>query len=388
MVGKESQEQTILLTQELIQQNSLSGRESGAAGVLKTWLQRLDFDLVEVDVFGNVIASKKGANPGKRVHFDGHLDVVEVSNPEKWKYDPFSGKIIEGKIWGRGASDMKGPLAAVAIALGNLPREQFCGTLTLSGSVGEEKHEGLALEKVMQQTRPDFVVICEPNGAAIGIGQKGRAGIWVDVLGKPAHSSVPHLGENAIYRAMEVIERLRNMVLPKEELLGEGIMVLIDGISRPYPSRSTIPTGFYMHFDRRLMSMENEESIMNSLRDALDGIDNVDFGFQQVSYDTYTGNTLAGADFHPGWKIEVDSPWIMKAQEGLQMVGQNPELKAVKFCTNGSYSAGIAGVPTMIYGPSSGMLAHCKDEHIEIEELLGGLQGYWGLASALGNTLV
>ena len=91
-------------------------------------------------------------------------------------------------------------------------------------------------------------------------------------------------------------------------------------------------------------------------------------------------------DFHPGWVTDRHSPWIRKAVRALEQAGIAPEFTAARFCTNGSYSAGTAHVPTMIFGPSSGLLAHCIDEHIAVDELLAGLEGYWHLAQELSKS--
>ena len=118
---------------------------------------------------------------------------------------------------------MKGPLAAMIMAVGHTPAEEFHGTLIVSASVGEEVDKGADLALVLSEVSPDFVVICEPNDCRIGIVQKGQAGLWVKVSGKPAHSSQPHLGENAIYKSIEVIKQLREMPLPSDDQLREGI---------------------------------------------------------------------------------------------------------------------------------------------------------------------
>ena len=262
---------------------------------------------------------------------------------------------------------------------------EIYGTLIVSTSVHEEKHEGAALAKVMDITHPDFVVICEPNGARLGIGQKGRAGITVEVFGIPAHSSVPEFGDNAIYKATEVIDRLRQMPLPKDDVLGDAIMVLIDGISRPYPSRSTIPVSFFMHYDRRLVQHETEQTVLAELQDVLKDLKDWHVDYQQIKLPAYTGMVMDEIDFHPAWVIDTGSIWVQKAKKGLSKAGITPEYGTAKFCTNGSYSAGVAGVPTIIFGPSSGMLAHCQDECIEIKDLLEGAAGYWGLATELGR---
>ena len=107
---------------------------------------------------------------------------------------------------------MKGPLAAVIIAVGHVPAEEVHGTLVVSASLGEESYEGAAMAEVLEEVSPNFVVICEPNDCRVGIGQKGRAGLWVEVSGKPAHSSQPHLGENAVYKALKSFGRNRQFL--------------------------------------------------------------------------------------------------------------------------------------------------------------------------------
>ncbi len=383
MLSPQIQEETIRFTQSIIATHSLSGQEEAVARLIAEKMRQLHYDSVEIDEWGNVIGTRKGAHPGPCVLFDAHMDVVPVTNPEDWSSDPFAAEIRDGKIWGRGASDMKGPLAALVIALGHVPTDQFNGALIVSTSVGEEVHEGAALSKVIDRVKPDGVVICEPNGLCLGVGQKGRAGLVIEVTGKPAHSSVPHLGDNAVYKGVEVIRRLREMPLPNDPILGEGVLELIDAISSPYPSQSTVPVSFLMHYDRRLMQGETMESILQDSRAQLAGLSDWSISFKQVDLTAYTGAKIEAPDFHPGWVIDPASPWVRKAEAALRQVGIEPTYTTARFCTNGSYSAGVAGIPTLIFGPSSGMLAHRIDEHIEISELLQGVEGYMALAAQL-----
>lgn len=385
MLSKPIQEEVIAFAQDVIRANSLSGQEEEVARIIEKKMRSLGYDQVEIDAYGNVIGKRIGKQPGPTILFDGHMDVVPVTNLEAWDSDPFAAEIRDGKIWGRGASDMKGPLAAAVIAVGHVPAEKINGTLVVSGSVCEEFHEGASLAKIIEQVNPDFVVICEPNGSCLGVGQKGRAGIWIEVSGKPAHSAEPHLGENAMYKAVKIIERLQQMSLPRHPVLGDGIMELIDGISSPYPSRSTIPISFRMRYDRRLMHEETTESVLKSIEETLAGLSDWKTGFQQVQLKTFTGNTLDAPDFHPGWLIDRNNLWIQKAHRGLKNAGYEPEYSTSRFCTNGSYSAGVAKIPTMIFGPSSGLLAHCVNEHIEISELTQAVEGYMELAVELGK---
>jgi len=175
------------------------------------------------------------------------------------------------------------------------------------------------------------------------------------------------------------------MQLPADDFLGAGLIELKDAISRPYPSRSTIPERFTLRYDRRLMPGETQESILASMRAALAGLPGVEAGFEEVEIDCYTGQQIRALDYHPGWKTDPASPWAQKAEKALRQAGIEPTLSAAQFCTNGSYTAGIANTPTMIFGPSSGLLAHCVDEYIAIAELLAGAEGYAQLVQELSS---
>lgn len=373
----------VAFTQELIRINSPSWQEKEVAKLVKNKMHNLGYDSVEMDSMGNIIGMRVGKEPGPTILFDGHMDVVPVSDPENWICDPFSANIYAEKIIGRGATDMKGPLAAVIMAIGSLPSEVFNGVLAVSASVGEEAFEGGALAPILAKICPDFVVICEPNDCRLTIGQKGRAGIWIDVSGTSAHSSQPHLGDNAIYKALPIIQRLRALQLPYDENLGEGVMELIDAISAPYPSQSSLPNKFRMRYDRRLVVGETQETVSNSIRAALQDYQDWEYGFAIVKAETYTGQAIAGTDFHPAWTLPKSSIWVQRAQKGLAEAGIDPKFNYAHYCTNGSQSAGIEKIPSIICGPSSIEQAHADNESIEISALIRGADFYASLAKAL-----
>ncbi len=380
------QQEIISLTQKLVRIPSLSGEEAAVAELIEGTLQSMDFDEVTVDGCGSVVGIRNGEKPGKRILFDAHMDVVPVNNPESWSHDPFGGELSEGKIWGRGATDIKGGLAGMVVALGRLPRADFHGTLILSASVGEELIEGYALKKVVEDTHPDGVVIIEPSQCQLGIAQKGRAGFWIKTTGEPAHTSQPEQGENAIYKAVEIIQRLRGLPLPKDPKMGKGVMELIEILSSPYPGECTVPYGCRLRYDRRLVEGETQSSIRASIESALTQMDGWQFGFNQSEYTTYTGHVAGQLEFHPGWAMEETSDWIRKATQGLISAGIQPKMFSAPYCTNGSYSGGILKLPTLIFGPSHIGLAHVVDENILIDDLLPFAQGLVGLAASLTDT--
>jgi putative selenium metabolism hydrolase len=380
-------DEIVNFTQELIRSNSLPGKESGVAAIVEQKMRSLDYDQVFVDENGSVVGRRKGGKAGQRILFDAHMDVVDVQNAASWSCDPFGGELRDGKIWGRGATDIKGGLAGMVIALGRLPRDEFAGELVVSASIGEEMIEGIAVEDIVRRTQPQGAVIVEPSDCLLGLGHKGRTGFWLRLDGKAAHTSEPGQGVNAIYKAMQAVERLRKISLPADRFLGTGIMELIEIISAPFPGECTVPYGCSLRFDRRLVGGETMESVLASIQYGLAGIEGWLAGFTENTLQTYTGRILKKTEFHPGWTVDPGSDWVRHALTGLEKVGVHTETMYAPYCTNASYTAAIAGLPTLVFGPSSIHLAHVVDEYIEIAELLRGARGLAGLAAELGHTI-
>ncbi len=124
MLSKERQDQVVALCQKLIQQQSYSGHEEGVVKVLSEQLKAEGFDSVTVDKYGNIIGCIKGNRPGKKILFDGHIDTVPVSDETEWQYPPFAAEIHDGKVYGRGTSDMKGAVEQQSVSGQMLWRKQ------------------------------------------------------------------------------------------------------------------------------------------------------------------------------------------------------------------------------------------------------------------------
>ncbi len=387
MLNTHTRDEIIAFTQELVRMPSLPGKEGEVARAVQAKMRTLDYDEVWTDAWGSVVGLVRGVEAGPTILFDSHADTVEITSPEAWTHNPLGGEIDGGRIWGRGATDMKGAIAATVVGFGRLTRDAagFQGTLAVSATVGEEVIEGAALAQIIPRLKPDFVVICEPSECKLGIGQKGRTGIWVSTTGKPAHTANPKLGDNAVYKMLPVIERLRTLALPKDDLLGDGVMELVEIQSRPFPGKSIVPDGCRALFDRRLTRGETMDGVLNSIRGALKGLKDWSVEYGTAHVDCYTGQKLEMPDFHAGWAIDQGSEWLEKAKRGLLAAGLAADFYAVPFCTNGSYSAGEAGIPTIVFGPSTIRLAHAVDEYIEIEELIHGAEGFMGLAKELSG---
>jgi len=260
----EQQEEIIRFTQELVRSPGSSGGEGITATAVAQQMKKLGYDKIEIDRYGNVIGTIHGAKPGPTIVFDGHMDVVPIHTPELWDHNPFGGEIFEAKIWGRGSADMKGGLAASLCAAAFVDRAAISGTILVTGTVAEELMIGQGLGKVLEEHEVDAVITCEPTGAnKLAVAGVGRATVEMTVRGQVAHSSQPHLGDNAIYRAMDASEFIRKMPRRTNLLFGTDVIELVEIKSKPSPGNGTVPDYCWLLWECRLFPEETQETLLN-----------------------------------------------------------------------------------------------------------------------------
>lgn len=382
------------LCQDLIRCASLSGHEEKAATVLKEAMEALGFDEIATDKYGNVIGTIIGNEPGPCVLLDGHIDTVPVPDKSVWSHDPFGAAIEDGKLYGRGASDMKGAVAAMTSAAAWFAEESgrsFRGKICVAGVVHEECFEGIASREISAAYNPDYVVIGEASELNIKIGQRGRAEIVVETTGKPAHSANPEKGINAVHTMTRLIEKIEQIEPEEQPVLGKGICVLTDIISTPYPGASVVPSNCRVTYDRRLLVGETPDSVLAPFHGAIAKLSERDPDFMaKVSFasgreECYTGELIEGTRFFPAWLYDADTPFMQAVLDGLHSEGIAAKISHYAFCTNGSHYAGEKNIPTLGFGPSQENLAHTIDEYIELEQLEKGTTGYRTILKALLN---
>ena len=372
-------------TMRLVATSSPSAHEGAVAALVEAEMRRLGFQ-VEVDRLGNVTGSI-GTGDGPTILLDAHMDTVGVTDPAAWTHAP-TGERVGDRLYGRGTMDMKGPLAAsiygAASLIGQLPR----GRVVVSASVAEELVEGPALIEVAQRVRPDYVVICEATSLQLATGQRGRAELRVEVLGSPTHSSRPEFGVNAAEHMADVIRELRTVELPSHPVLGRGVLVLTDVVSRPYPALSVVPDYCVATFDRRTLPGESAEEVLAPVQAALEralaGTDaDARVSIAEDDFMTYTGQRVTAPNFAASWYFDESSEIAQKALAGLVSAGLAPRCTHYAFCTNGSGTAGLLGIPTIGFGPGDEEMAHRVDEYIETPQLVRGALGYAGICRSL-----
>ncbi len=394
MLSQERKNEVVDICRELISHYTVSGNEKGVVDAIKGRFEKMGFDDVQIDKYGNVIGHIKGSKPGKKILLDGHIDTVPVPDKTQWKHDPFAGEIVDGKIYGRGTSDMKGQVSAMIAAASYFAKDMnkdFAGDIYVAGVVQEELFEGVSAREISKNVKPDYVIIGESSELNLKIGQRGRAEIVVESYGKPAHSANPEKGINAVYKMSKFIERVQNIETVVHPKLGKGILVLTDIKSTPYPGSSVVPSYCKATFDRRLLVGETLESVIAPVKKLAEDLMKEDSEMKiEVSYakgkeTCYTGETIEAERFFPGWLYDENDEFVQAAYKGLKSAGINPEITEYSFCTNGSHYAGEAGIKTIGFGPSKENLAHTIDEYIEVEQLHKGVEGYYGILKSVYN---
>lgn len=375
----------VAFCQDIIRLKSLSGNEQAVAERIVREMTILGYDEVTVDPYGNVIGKICGEGK-KSILFEGHMDIVDVPTPEKWSVDPFGGVIRDGKLYGRGASDMKAALAAMVYGAAELVGLQHDSDIYVVAVVHEEIFEGVGFGKVLDVIRPNVVVLGEPNDLEIAIGQKGRAEIVLETLGVNSHSAHPEKGVNAIDHMVLLLNEVNKLPVLESELLGKGILVATDIVSSPYPGTSIIPNHCRVTLDRRLLEGETRQSVLAPIQDILQVLGEkypnfsakVSFALEELH--TYTGKSLKSERFYPGWTLGKENELVQLATRIYNELDIEPVIRTYQFCTDGSESAGIRKIPTIGIGPGRADLAHVVDEHISIDRIVSAAEIYSGLA--------
>jgi len=361
--------------QALVRTKSLPGQEKNAIEMVAREMNDLGYDSIATDEYGNLTGVINGTHSGPTLLLDAHVDIVGIAPGVPWTHAPFGADIEDNRMYGRGTTDMKGPLAAMLYAIAAIDRARLKGRVVFSVSVMEEVIEGYLLEPVIARFAPDLVIIGEPSDMKLIHGSRGRAEILVTATGQPAHSSLPAQGINAVHLMMAAVAVIENVPLPKHPEVGSAVLALTDIISEPYPGHSMIPSVCRATYDRRTLPGETAEQILCAW-DGLAGLERVRTEIATGQYTTYTGQEIVIPKFFPAWYLDKEHALLKSAADGLRSCGIDVRPGIWPFNTNATYTAGLKNIPTIGFGPSKETLAHIVDEYIELEDLHAAANGY------------
>ena len=371
------------IIQKLIQIRSYSGEEKEIVEYILEKMREYDFDEAFADGLGNAVG-RIGNGPIK-ILFDAHIDTVRVTEDENWQYPPFEGKIVDGKIYGRGAVDEKPAMAGYLLAGKMIKKyfgdEQLPFTLYVVGSVLEEDVDGYPLYHLIQNEgiKPDFVVLGEPTDLRIYRGQRGRMELKITTTGKSAHSAHNQQGINAIYKMNGIVQRIEALdrELSPVEPLGKGSITVSQIISRA-PSLCSVPDFCQIHIDRRLTVGETRESVISQLKNEIEmaGVD-AEIMIPEFAGVSWKGTKFTQEAYFPTWVLDTDHVLVKSALDATASVlGEPSAIGTWSFSTNGVVTAGHFGIPTIGFAPGKEELSHSSKEELDLNDLLVAAKFY------------
>nr|MDO8045517.1 YgeY family selenium metabolism-linked hydrolase [Candidatus Baldrarchaeota archaeon] len=376
----------------LVKTPSPSGQEGKVAKIIYDEMKKLEYDEVFTDELGSVIGIINGKR-GKTLCFNGHMDHVPEGDPNNWKYPPYSATIEGDNLYGRVTVDMKSALASMIYAAAKArDKEMSNGRIVVTAVVFEELQEGITMKNIVENhnINPDIVVLGEPTNLNLAVGHRGRAEIEITVYGKTSHASMPELGDNAVFKALPLLRVLKNInkEMPEHPVLGKETLALTKIVSEP-PEGPIIPDKCRIFLDRRISVLLTKEEILQETQKILDSIsdklskDDVKYKIIETELKCYTGYTLKAERFFYKWVLDKEDPLVKKSTKALEEAGLTPKTIIWRFGTDGSYTAGEKGIPTIGFGPGDEHLAHQPNEHISIKDVNKAINGYISLAKNL-----
>ena len=367
-----------------VQTPSYSDQEGAYAALIRDKMEELGFDQAYIDPVGNVVG-RVGSGP-KVLHFDSHMDTVEVHDGEEWVSPPFGGEIVDGMLYGRGSVDMKSSLSASVFAAALAKREGLLEgkTVYVTGSVCEEYCDGVCLEHFYRGAgiRPDYCIICEPSDNTITLGHTGKVQARIITHGVSAHGSAPEKGVNAVYEMAEIITRVEELNRRLSQTPGGGTIVL-SRISSVSASLNAVPSQCEIYLDRRLRLGETVEQVWKELDELIKGKD-AHWEKGTLHRTSWTGKELIYEPAHAPWRIGEDHPLTQACvQAYAQTFGREPERYDFwDFGTNAVVPVSM-GIPTIGFGVGEYKLSHMRDECCSVEKIQQACQFYTKLMELL-----
>jgi succinyl-diaminopimelate desuccinylase len=331
----------------------------------------------------NVVGLRRGRTLRPAVHLNGHFDVVPAG--AGWTLDPFGGVVKDGRVYGRGACDMKAGIAAAVYAAEAIRRAgvELNGSIEISGTVDEESGgfagvAWLAQQKRLSAERQDFVIIPEPlNVDRICIGHRGVYWFEVTTHGRIGHGSMPFLGISAIEHMGVILDRIRRELMPELAARTTGVPVVPDGARHATLNINGIMGGQDVNgiqtpcvadlcravFDRRFLLEEGFDATKAQIQALLE---RAAAETPQLSYALRDLMVV-----HPV-RTPEGSPLVASLERGVERVLGRP---ATQIASPGTYDHKhvdrIAGIPNCVaYGPGILDLAHQPDEWCGIDDLV------------------
>ena len=360
------------LIRQLIRIPSMTGTEAVAkcAEFIAKWFgdNGIPAKIVTYNGVPNVVASL-GKNKGKRLLWNGHFDVVPPG--DLWTVAPFEGINRDGDVYGRGASDMKGGVAAIMLAMKELKTNgiPFDGEIVFQGIGDEETGSDNGTKALLREydSAFDAAVSSEPTNFYIERAQRGLRWIEVKVTGKSCHAGRPYVGKNAVEHAVRIITALKAMDFDVSNDLFEyakpnlSVTLMSGGIKT-----NVIPESCSFSIDRRMLPGETEDKLVREIDAVLESVKEDGFKVERRV-------------INEGWDpfvTEESEPVFRTVRDSFrEIMGTDPGVRGKGGCTDASHIYKM-GIPVIILGPGNANESHTSDEKVSVARIARAAEIY------------
>ncbi len=365
-----SREEVTRLTSELVKIPTVNppGEERRICEFIASWLEKRGVAaelLEEVEGRTNVQAVVQGELPGGRtLVLNGHTDVVPVGNG--WTKDPFGGRVEKGRVYGRGAADMKGGVASTMVAAAALHRHRksLRGRLVLQAVADEEVGGQIGTGYLVRRgLRGDLAIVAEPTGLEVCVSHKGVVRFEVTTLGKSAHSSVPWEGRSAVLDMNVIVDALRAYGERlakgrKHPLLGAPTVNV--GVIQGGVAVNFVPDKCRIVAERRVVPPETVEEASRQVQKVVEDAAKKAGARYEMRFNSRSKTSDAG-----GEKAKVGV--VLKAAS--EVIGRPAKAKGFLATCDARFLSNDAKIPSLVFGPGSLPKVHAPDEYVETKEL-------------------
>ena len=366
----------VAFAQRLIRTPSMPGEEAALAALIAGELGALGYDEVWGDDAGNIYGRVYGRDRSlPALALNTHLDHVDPGDPALWPAPPFAAEIRDGRLIGRGASDIKGPLAVqvysapALLRAGERPRRDvvFCGV------VQEEVGGAGAIYWAEHLDYPvELVILGEPSSNTLAVGHRGIVQFWLTFHGRSAHASAPERADNPNYALAAFLARLEAGAagLRAHPVLGPT------SVSPTIVQVDTTSTNVTPAWTRVLLDFRTSSESVNSLQAFTDNLAG-EFPHTLAYAEGMEPSSLDNADtLITGFYTPPDSPLVTRVRAALgRGMGREVELTRYRFATDGRHIA-LHGIPVLGFAPGEETAAHTAGESIALDQMAESLRGH------------
>ncbi len=390
-------ENALRFASDLIRIPSPSGEEEAVARRVAEEMEALGYDRVRIDDLGSVVGVVEGSGGAPSILLSSHLDVVAEGDPDAWEHPPFSGEVADGFLHGRGAMDIKGPLALQTYAA-VASREDPAGDVIVAHTVFEEQG-GWGMRHLLESgaVEPAAVIIGEATAGDVAIGHRGRAEIEVVIRGVAGHASAPERAANALDPLGAVLDAVRRLATnqPTDPVLGPATLVATSIEATP-ESRNVVPDRVVVALDWRILPGMDAEALLGRVRDTLAPVEStladrlgIEVRLARREQRSWTGRGGGRELLTPGYLLDPDHPVAAAAARAAGRRGGEgaATLRPWTFATDGGWSGGVHGIPTVGFAPGEERFAHTNRERLDVEEARWVFERYPDVIGAIQRTV-